>query len=114
MPVNYGILRGSIINSIPYIQGSDHYQIEIKAAQLYRIAVDVYSQFAGTTIQFAPDGQHILDINRMVMFYKDENFQHPLLQTLLQLKLVLRPKVNYRRNYALIICELLLPFFLLI
>ena len=45
MPVNYGILRGKVINAIPYQHGTDHYQIEIDAnGTLYRIAVDVYSQ----------------------------------------------------------------------
>lgn len=78
--VNYGALRGKIIDSIPYKAGADHYQIEVDAdGTLYRIAVDVYSQIAGKKKHFAPDGHKTLDTDRMVMYYKDENFNHPIL-----------------------------------
>ncbi|WP_158797168.1 DUF2278 family protein [Pedobacter sp. L105] len=84
MPVNYGVLRGKVINSIPYKSGADHFQIEVQADQLYRIAVDVYSQFAGEKKNYAHDGNTMLDTDRMVMFYKDENFTHPLTDKILQ------------------------------
>jgi uncharacterized protein YukJ len=84
MSVNYGILRGKIIDSIPYKSGADHFQIEIAADQNYRIAVDVYSQFAGTKQKYAHDGNTTLDTDRMVMYYKDENFAHPITEELLK------------------------------
>jgi len=86
MSVNYGVLRGNVIDSIPYKSGADHFQIEIQADELYRIAVDVYSQFAGTKQKYAHDGNTTLDTDRMVMFYKDENFAHPLTAEILKVK----------------------------
>ena len=94
MPVNYGILRGRVINFIPYQAGTDHFQIEIKAGQLYRIAVDVYSQFAGTRLAYAADSDPTLDTNRMVMYYKDEHFEHPLTAQLLQAGTGFTPKAQ--------------------
>lgn len=84
MPVNYGVLRGKVINSIPYHSGADHFQIEVQAGERYRIAVDVYSQFAGEKQKYAQDGNTTLDTDRMVMFYKDENFSHPLTTEMLK------------------------------
>ncbi len=83
MPVNYGVLRGKVINSIPYKSGTDHYQIEIQADKLYAIAVDVYSELAGAKLNPGSyrdviDGRTTLDTDRLVMYYKDENFTHPL------------------------------------
>ncbi len=84
MPVaNYGLLRGRVINSLPYKKGADHYNIEVSAAgELYRIAVDVYSAKAGTKVIYSASGGNTLQTDREVMFYKDENFNHPLLKTL--------------------------------
>ena len=60
MPVNYGVLRGKVIAALPYNKGTDHYQIEISAAgQNYRIAVDVYSQIAGSKIQYSATGNNL-------------------------------------------------------
>ena len=86
MPVNYGILRGKVINAIPYISGTDHYQIEINAnGTLYRIAVDVYSQIAGPAAQFRHGkNNQPLETDRMVMFYQDTNYQHPILGAMLE------------------------------
>lgn len=68
MPVNYGLLRGSVIDSIPYQKGADHFQIEINAAGTnYRIAVDVYSGLSGSANQ------------RDLLYYKDEQYTHPIL-----------------------------------
>jgi len=83
MPVNYGILRGSIIDAIPHEQGADHYQIEVQTADnIYRIAVDVYSQIAGSSRHYSSYGINQLDTSREVMFYKDENYNHPVLAAL--------------------------------
>ncbi len=80
MPVNYGVLRGSVINSIPYVSGTDHYQIEVSADELYRVPVNVYSQLAGTLYMNSEGIMLLLDTSRMVMFYKDENYKHPVLE----------------------------------
>lgn len=86
MPVtNYGVLRGKVTDAIPYKSGTDHYQILVIAVKAYRIAVDVYSQFAGTAIAYSPNGNTTLDTDRMVMFYKNENYNHPILSQLLKL-----------------------------
>lgn len=85
MPVNYGLLRGAVIDAIPYQKGADHYQIEINAAgTLYRIAVDVYSELQGSSKRYSPDPKAVLDTDRMVMYYKDENYAHPVLAGMLQ------------------------------
>jgi len=84
MPVNYGLLRGAVINDMPYQSGTDHYQIEVKADDLYRIAVDVYSALAGATLNFPHNGSNVLATDRMVMYYKNENFTHPLTAELLK------------------------------
>ncbi len=87
MPVaNYGVLRGQITDAMPYQKGTDHYQILVQADQFYRIAVDVYSKFAGQVLGYSPDQQPILDTNRMVMYYKDENYQHPVTAAILKCK----------------------------
>jgi len=86
MPVNYGILRGKVINAIPYQHGTDHYQIEIDAnGTLYRIAVDVYSQLAGPGHHFR-HGQNNqpLETDRMVMFYQDTDYDHPVISSILE------------------------------
>ncbi len=95
MPVvNYGVLRGKIINATPYQQGADHYQIEVQADKLYRIAVDVYSQFAGQSINYSPDGNTTLTTDRMVMYYKDENYKHPITAAILKCKEGFTPKAS--------------------
>lgn len=103
MPVNYGLLRGSVINALPYQKGTDHYQIEVKAAgTLYRIAVDVYSELQGTTRSFAPDHQNpVLDTDRMVMYYKDENYSHPVLPAMLEAEVGLTPDMDLPEDLLL-------------
>lgn len=86
MSVDYGVLRGKIIDATPYKSGTDHYQIIVQADQPYRIAVDVYSKFAGESITYSPDGNTVLDTDRMVMYYKDENYQHPVVTEILKCK----------------------------
>lgn len=81
---DYGVLRGQITDAVPYQKGADHYQILVQADQPYRIAVDVYSKFAGQSLSYSPDLQPVLDTNRMVMFYKDENYQHPVTAAILK------------------------------
>jgi len=80
MPVTYGVLRGKVIDAIPYNHGTDHYQIEIRDANnvIYRIAVDVYSQIAGQKRKFSTFNSNVLDTNREVMYYKDENYTHEI------------------------------------
>ena len=79
MPVNYGLLRGKVVDAIPYNTGTDHYQVEVNGGgSLYRIAVDVYSMIAGNRTKYSATGYDQLDTNRMVMFFKDENFNHPV------------------------------------
>ena len=95
MITNYGVLRGNVINAIPYQQGNDHYQVELKAGKdLYRIAIDVYSALAGTKIHYRADGPPTLQADRMVMFYKDENYAHPITAALLQLQAGFTAKKN--------------------
>lgn len=102
MPVaDYGILRGNIINAIPYKQGADHYQIEVRADQLYRVAVDVYSRFAGTVVHYSLDGSRVLDTNRMVMYYKDENYNHPITNEILACKQGFSPKASINPSLCL-------------
>jgi len=92
MGVNYGVLRGKVINSIPYKSGSDHFQIEIQADKPYRIAVDVYSQFAGGGIATPSLSGRALQTDRLVMYYKDEDFSHPLTTTFLSLPIGFTPR----------------------
>lgn len=84
MPIqNYGLLTGAVINAIPYKSGADHYQIELSASgKFYRIAVDVYSAKAGSSRHYSPQGATTWDLDREVLFYKDENYSHPVLDTL--------------------------------
>lgn len=84
MPIlNYGLLTGAVINAIPYKSGGDHYQIELSGAgSLYRIAVDVYSAKKGSSRHFSPGGATTWDVDREVLYYKDENYSHPVLDTL--------------------------------
>ena len=86
MPISYGVLRGKITDAMPYNSGTDHYQIIVQADQLYRIAVDVYSKFAGQSLAYSTDGSTVLDTDRLVMFYKDENYSHPILDQILTSK----------------------------
>jgi len=94
MSITYGVLRGAVINSIPYKSGGDHYQVEIKADQLYRIAIDVYSELAGANLRYSPTGNTTLDTDRLVLYYKDENFIHPLTTEFLKVKTGLTLKAN--------------------
>jgi uncharacterized protein YukJ len=103
MPVvNYGLLRGAVINSIPYQKGGDHYQIEISAAgKLYRVAIDVYSEIAGTKLRYSPQGLATLDQDRLVLFYKDEHYTHPMLTSLLQAAEGLTPRAQLPQQQGL-------------
>jgi uncharacterized protein YukJ len=86
MPLTtYGLLRGAVINVLPFKKIGDHYNIEIRAAgKLYRIAVDVYSTLKGSPKSWSADGSTQWDTDRLVMFYKDEQYTHPILIPLLQ------------------------------
>ncbi|MEX8547473.1 MAG: DUF2278 family protein [Mucilaginibacter sp.] len=92
MAINYGVLRGKVTDAMPYQSGTDHYQILVQSDQLYRVAVDVYSKFAGQTLLYPQNGSTKLDTNRMVMFYKDENYQHPVTADILKSKVGFTPK----------------------
>ena len=95
MIANYGALRGNIINAIPYKKGNDHYQVEVKAGKdLYRIAIDVYSAMAGSAVHYSADGPAILQTDRMVMFYKNDKYVHPLTASMLRLQVGFTPKKN--------------------
>jgi len=86
MAVNYGVLRGKVIAAIPYNSGTDHFQVEIKDdnGTIYRIAIDVYSMLAGKSRHYSTFKSNVLDTSREVMYYKDENYKHPV--TALMLK----------------------------
>ncbi len=95
MPVtNYGALKGRVVNNLPFAKSGDHYQIEVNAGQLYRVAVDVYSQLAGAQLRYSAGGDTQLDTDRMVMYYKDENFNHPITAQLTQLPEDFTPKAQ--------------------
>lgn len=75
MPIqNYGLLAGTVTNMMDSVaaaekdpSGKPHYHVEVSAGgQLYRAAVNVLSD------NNPPDLQ----------FYMDDNFQHPVLQTI--------------------------------
>lgn len=92
---NYGLLKGQVINSLPFAAAGDHYQIEVKAGgQLYRVAVDVYSQLTGAKLRYSPDGKTTLGTDRMVMYYKDENYTHPVTAALQQITIGFTPKAK--------------------
>jgi uncharacterized protein YukJ len=103
MPVNYGILRGKVINAIPYQHGTDHYQIEIDAnGTLYRIAVDVYSQLAGPGNQFRHGkNNQPLETDRMVMFYQDTDYDHPVINSILASSIGFTAKENMDKKLLL-------------
>ena len=94
MGVNYGVLRGKVVDAIPYKSGADHFQVEVQADQLYRIAIDVYSQFAGAHKHFKQGGSNTLDTDRMVMYYKDENYKHPVTNAILKVATGFTAKAN--------------------
>lgn len=94
MALNYGLLRGQVINSLPFKTTADHYQIEVKADQLYRIAIDVYSEIAGAQVHYAKGGSTKLDTDRILLYYKNENFVHPLTAQILQAKVGFTPKAS--------------------
>jgi len=101
MPVNYGVLRGKITDAMPYQSGTDHYQIIVQADQLYRIAVDVYSKFAGQPVLYSANGDTVLHTDRMVMYYKDENYQHPVIPEILKCKTGFTPKAAMNASICL-------------
>ncbi|MBS1530080.1 MAG: DUF2278 family protein, partial [Bacteroidetes bacterium] len=86
--VNYGLLRGKIVNDLPYQHGTDHFQIEVNGAgKMYRIAIDVYSQFAATStathFRHGKNNQP-LETDRMVMFLIDTNYNHEITAKMLE------------------------------
>jgi uncharacterized protein YukJ len=85
MPLKtYGLLRGAVIDALPFQKIGDHYNVEVRAAgKLYRIAIDVYSALAGSAKSWSEDGSTQWDVDRLVMYYKDEQYVHPLLTALL-------------------------------
>ena len=85
MPLKtYGLLRGAVIDALPFQKIGDHYNVEIRAAgKLYRIAIDVYSTLKGSPKAYSKDGSTTWDTDRLVMYYKDEQYVHPLLTALL-------------------------------
>ncbi|MGI4749716.1 MAG: DUF2278 family protein [Janthinobacterium lividum] len=102
MPLtSYGALRGQILDASPYQQGADHYQILVKTDTYYRIAVDVYSRMAGQIKNYPSDQSAVLDTDRMVMFYKDENYQHPIIADFLQLNVGFTAKANLKPTLCL-------------
>ena len=81
MPIqNYSLLRGSVKDALPYKKGADHYQILVLAEETYyRIAVDVYSQLKGSKRKYSRGEGDTWDVDREVMFFKDEDYSHPFL-----------------------------------
>jgi len=96
VPVNYGVLRGKVIDAMPYRHGSDHFQIEIQdnSGVLYRIAVDVYSMIAGSKRHFSPVKSDVLDVAREVMFYMDADFTNAITATISNLQSGITAKDN--------------------
>jgi uncharacterized protein YukJ len=86
MPIKtYGLLRGAVIDALPFQKIGDHYNVEVRAAgKLYRIAIDVYSVLKGSAKFWSADGSTQWDVDRLVMFYKDGQYTHPILTALLQ------------------------------
>ena len=86
MPLpDYRLLRGSVINVLPFQKIGDHYNIEVSAAgQIYRIAVDVYSTLKGSPKFDPQDSSAVWDEDRLLLFYMDTAYSHPILATLLQ------------------------------
>jgi uncharacterized protein YukJ len=86
MPLpDYGLLRGNVINVLPFQKIGDHYNIEVSVAgQLYRIALDVYSTLKGSPKFDPQDSNAVWDEDRLLMFYQNDQYAHPLLTTLLQ------------------------------
>jgi uncharacterized protein YukJ len=86
MPLpDYGLLRGGVINVLPFQKIGDHYNIEVAATgQIYRIAVDVYSTLKGSPRFDPQDSNAVWDEDRLLMFYIDKQYSHPVLTTLLQ------------------------------
>src|SRR5215469_6126995 len=93
MPIqSYSLLRGSVRDALPYKKGADHYQIQVLASgAYYRIAVDVYSQLKGSKRKYSRGEGETWDVDREVMFYKDENFSHPFLDAFVEVAEGLTP-----------------------
>lgn len=93
MPIqNYSLLRGSVKDALPYKKGADHYQIQVLAGgTYYRIAVDVYSQLKGSKRNYTGGEGDTWDVDREVMFYKDENYSHPFLDAFVEVAEGLTP-----------------------
>jgi len=80
------------MDALPYKKGADHYQILVQAGgDYYRIAVDVYSQLKGSKRKYSPQGATTWDVDREVMFYKDENYSHPFLDAFVEVAEGLTP-----------------------
>lgn len=98
---NYGVLRGTVTDYLPYSEGADHFQIKIEADDIYRIAVDVFSQFSGSTVNFSSRGNLTLDTDRFVMFYKTDSFSHPILEKLELIHIGFTPLASLDRSLHL-------------
>ncbi len=104
MPVNYGVLRGKVTDAIPYEGGTDHYQIELNAnGTPYRIAVDVYSELANNKQTHYRNGKNnqVLETDRMVMFYQDTDYIHPLTGLMPNAAVGFTPKANMEKDLLL-------------
>jgi uncharacterized protein YukJ len=86
MPLpEYGLLRGNVINVLPFQKIGDHYNIELSAAgQSYRIVIDVYSTLKGSPKATGEDNPGVWDIDRLLLFYLIEPFDHPVLTACMQ------------------------------
>ena len=75
----------ALIKVLPFQKIGDHYNIEVGVAgQLYRIAVDVYSTLKGSPKFDPQDKSAVWDEDRLLLFYLDDQYAHPLLTALLQ------------------------------
>ncbi len=63
---NYGVLKGKALDSINGQGSSPHFQVKVSDDDLFRIAINVKSQEAPST----------------VLYYLDEQFNHPILKDL--------------------------------
>jgi uncharacterized protein YukJ len=103
MPIqNYSLLRGSVKDALPYKKGADHYQILVLAGgDNYRIAVDVYSQLKGSTRKYSAGEGETWDVDREVMFYKDEHYSHPFLDDFVEVAEGLTPAAELPKTLHL-------------
>jgi uncharacterized protein YukJ len=83
---NYGVLKGRVLRGKPERRGSTpHYQILVAAGALFRVAVDTRARDG------APD----------LLFRRDDDFRHPLLESLAALEDGFHPLAPTRESGAL-------------